>query len=165
MDSYPTWLGQNMVDFVQSTSIEEMREIFNKIVLVTDKDVPLDEELVLWRLTDKIGSQFEWYSFLREYQGDLSAYKGDLIYMEDNCDFIKHSMACEWAYIVNLDEGVLEVYRGYQKTEPNNRYSGFVYQANDLSSYYPCKLVETYSFDDINGDAMERLEQKFYANS
>jgi hypothetical protein len=163
-DSYPSWLGQNMVDFVQSTTIEEMKVIFDKILLVRERvDVPSDSELVEWKLTGAYGGsgQFDWYSFLREYQGDLSYYKkDDAKYMIDNNSFIKESLFCEWAYIINLDEGVLEVYKGFQTSPHENRYTDYVHDSAIGDKYYPCKLIETYPLSNIPDNAMEIVEKR-----
>jgi hypothetical protein len=161
-DSYPSCLGKNIVDFIQSTSIEEMKNIFEKIVLVKDKDLPSDEELVLWKLTDTISlGKFDWYSFLSEYQGDLSYYKkDDAKYMENGNDFIKDSLFCEWAYIINLDTNELEVYKGFQSEPHENRYTDYVYESNSGDKYYPCRLVATYDLDNIPDNVMEQLEEQ-----
>lgn len=36
--------------------------------------------------------------------------------LQDNIDFAKDSLYCEWAYVVDLDLEVLEVYRGFNRT-------------------------------------------------
>jgi hypothetical protein len=64
-----------------------------------------------------------WYDLLRSDQGDLEAY-AEIGLMIDSASFIKDSLFCEWAYIINLDRGVLEVYRGFQTKKPKkNRYA------------------------------------------
>ena len=57
--------------------------------------------------------------------------------MEDNSDFIKDSLFCEYAYIINLDTHDLEYWRGFQEEpDPFNRYGCDV-----RDNYYPCKLL------------------------
>ena len=157
-DSYPSSLGNDIVDFIQSTSIEEMNIIYDKIILVNERDencLPTDAELVEWKLTDKIGiGAFDWYSFLRGAQGDLDAYKGDLKYMIDNSSFIKDSLMCEWAYIINLDTNELEIYKGFQSSPSNSRYGNGMGPGN----YYPCKLIKTYLLNNIPDNWLEEVE-------
>jgi len=62
---------------------------------------------------------------------------------------------CEWAYVINLDENLLEVYVGFNhSSEPQegNRYwEEFVNkrEETDLESYYPCTLFCTFPFDNL----------------
>jgi hypothetical protein len=64
--------------------------------------------------------------------------------MTDDSSFIKDSLFCEYAYIINLDTNCLEFWVGFQK-EPceSNRYG------TEMSDgYYPCKMVAYYALDD-----------------
>ena len=63
--------------------------------------------------------------------------------MVDNHNFIKDSMFCEYAYIINLDEECLEFYVGFQN-EPSeyNRYG-----TEKEDGCYPCKMIAYYSLD------------------
>ena len=67
-------------------------------------------------------------------------------YMIDSSDFIKDSLFCEYAYIVNLDSGMLEFWKGFQKEpDPGNRYGCEVSTRCDwcdpVVCYYPCRLA------------------------
>jgi hypothetical protein len=44
--------------------------------------------------------------------------------MIDSKGFLSDSLFCEWAYIINLDKEVLEVYEGFQEEESDNRFKG-----------------------------------------
>jgi hypothetical protein len=58
--------------------------------------------------------------------------------LQSNLDFIKDSLMCEWAYIVNLDTNKLEVYKGFQdKPHEKGRYASTAHR----EGYYPCALV------------------------
>jgi hypothetical protein len=60
-DSYPEGLGNLVVDFVRNTTIEYMREIYDRIIMVGEQDksiVPTDAELVEWRLTGKLNGLY-----------------------------------------------------------------------------------------------------------
>ena len=79
-------------------------------------------------------------------------------------EFICDSFACEWAYIMNLDAEVLELYDGNQRKNHNRgRYSniqietkeGFVhmgqpsYRRKQAASHYPCALLTTIPLIDL----------------
>lgn len=71
--------------------------------------------------------------------------------MPEGNDFIKDSLFCEWGYILNLDEGNLEVYHGFQSSpHALGRYAVAEVEENNIGSkYYPCALAYTFSFDNL----------------
>lgn len=146
-DSYPDCLGRTMVEFCKETSITELNEIFDRIVLVNEGDKPTQSQIneCMKYYNGNVSTQTEddWYCLLRETQGQPNVYKGELKYMIDNCGFIKDSLFCEYAYIVNLDTNCLEFYVGFQK-EP---YTSNRYVTEKIEGYYPCKMVSYYPLD------------------
>ena len=116
-DSYPTCLGNEIVDFIRSSDIEEMNAIFDRIQLVDEHDKPTPEmiavakELELINLNVSNQTTDDLYCIFRNAQGDLSVYKyPQFIWMTDGTNFIKDDAWCEWGYIINLDTNMLEVY-------------------------------------------------------
>ena len=116
----------------------------------------------------------EWYSLLREAQGKLEAYKSKPIvvdvndpdifktptqdekedatvtglkYMVDSHYFMKESLFCEWAYVLNTDKNELEIYRGFNKKK--NGKGRYAKGKADDGGYYGVTLLETISFQDV----------------
>lgn len=149
-DSYPDCLGETMAEFCKTTSIDEMNEIFDRIVLVDENSRPTKAQIVecIEYYNGDVSEQKveDWYCLLREAQGNPNVYKRGLRYMNDNGNFIKDSLFCEFAYIINLDTNCLEFWVGFQK-EPceNNRYGTETH--DDMGGYYPCKMVSYYPLD------------------
>jgi hypothetical protein len=79
--------------------------------------------------------------------------------MSDGIDFIKDSLFCEWGYVINLDDEVLEVYRGFQTEPHKNRYTDYVYESGG-ETYYPCKLIKFLPLNDIPNDIMKKLDRQ-----
>lgn len=168
-DSYPSYLGEIMVKFCKETSIKEMNEIFDKIILVDESSMPTKEQIAecikFYDGTVSNQTPDDWYCLLRNAQGNPSAYKTGLKYMTDCADFIKDSLFCEYAYIINLDTNCLEFWIGFQR-EPSygNRYG-----TEDDRGYYPCKMasyypiepqyMEKYSVEEYVAD-MEKLSRE-----
>lgn len=156
-DSYPDWLGENIVQFCQQTSIEEMHEIFDRIILVDENSKATAKQIkeCIEYYDEHVSTQTptEWYCLLRNAQGNPNVYKAGLKYMIDNQNFIKDSLFCEYAYIINLDEECLEFYIGFQKTP--DEYNRYGTESND--GYYPCKLVAEFWLSDINESATEDI--------
>ena len=64
-----------------------------------------------------------------------------------NNDFIKNSLFCEFAYVINFDNMTLEFYNGYQKkSQIGNRFGCDLNEGD----YYPCRLVAIFDIDNIN---------------
>lgn len=149
-DSYPDGLGRTMVDFCKNTTIDELNEIFDRIILVNEDEKPTAKQIKECKkfYNGDVGEQSvdDWYCLLYEAQGDLNAYKNGLKYMTDNHNFIKDSLWCEYAYIINLDTMELEFWKGFQK-EPDvfNRYG----VKNDRG-FYPCKLTGSYPLQSLS---------------
>lgn len=149
-DSYPNWLGKFIVKFITETTIEEMNDIFDRIVMVNGDSKPTVDQIneCIQFFTADVGSDLidDWYNLLRLAQGDLTLYKQGLKYMIDNSDFILDSLFCEWTYIINLDENVLEIYKGFQKEAEYNRYYDDFLENEE---YKNCKLVLTLPIERI----------------
>jgi hypothetical protein len=157
-DAYPEGLGNRIFDFIRTTSIEEMNEIFDKIELVDEHGKPTDKQLVELKLTGEYSGNkedFDWYSVLREHQGNLNAYKNGTRFMMDYCTFI-YSYSCVWSYIINLDENILEIYSGGQKEKCSGRYGDV--KESDVD-YYPI-LVGTFPLDNIPANWIDIVNKK-----
>lgn len=161
-DSYPEGLGVTVVEFIRNTSDDEMKEIAKKIELVSECNLPTPEQITICKeaglvnLDVNSGKEEDWYCLMREAQGDLSVYK-KIPYMTDSKDFLADSLYCEWAYIINLDESVLEVYRGFNRnpvstgryapligSKVSNQYYGVV-----LVCQIPLEQIRTISNDEF----------------
>ncbi len=160
-DSYPSWLGKRMVeqvtDMLDRWGIEDMRKHARNLVLVDESTAPTADQIETLKGFSNLGvgnqTDDDWYCLLRELQGDLT----DTLtvgYMIDGNDFAKDGLFCEWGYLVNLDDGVLEVYKGFRQ-DPHT--DGRFADLDGSSGYAPIALIATYPFDDLPKD-IEFLE-------
>lgn len=58
-------------------------------------------------------------------------------------EFAGDSLFCEWAYVIDLDENILEVFEGFNK-EPLAAWERFVNVPRDHEEYYQVRRVATY---------------------
>jgi len=154
-DSYPSGLGKKIIEFIKETSVEEMNKIFDSIILVSEDDTPSFEQIkeVSKVIETEVYNIISWYGLLRPVQGDLSVYKKGLRYMIDDAEFLKNSAFCEWAYIINLDKDVLEIYRGFQKKPQKNRY----YTKEKCCDCYNVALIKEIPVEVIKKTSVEQL--------
>jgi hypothetical protein len=164
-DSYPAGLGSEVLAFIQSSTPEKLKEIANRIVVVDQKIPPTDEQIAEcadWTdLSVSERSTSDWYCVLRKAQGNLGAYVDGLRYMLNAESFLLDSLFCEYAYIINTDENVLEFYSGFnQKARKNKgRYAGMQPERDRENSYYGVALIKKYPLAEIMEANDEKLAE------
>ena len=138
-DSYPDGLGRDILQFCATHSEQQISDLYNLIELFNTNVPPTEEQKAMCKINGYVNlnvssqSDSDWYCLLRD------------------CKFIKDSLFCEYAYIINLDTHVLEFWRGFQtKPNHNNRY-GFNISSQGVGyTYYPCNLIWEIKLLDIN---------------
>jgi len=156
-DSYPSYLGKALIEFCQKHTIDEMEKMFNKIKLVDEDEEPTQEqiEVCLEYYDRQYGSlPGDWYCLLRKGQGDLNC-NVKTGYMIDSAAFLIDSLSCEYAYIINLDTKMLEIYKGFSKSPGKGRYANF--KDDQESEYYGVNLVNEIPLSEIKGKTWEDM--------
>lgn len=159
-DGYPGGVGQETVDelniVIDAGQLEALKEGISKLELVDNDRPPTQEEMDHYIANGtydygvSTGKPSEWYALLRNVQGGECIpfiADGRMQHMKDGTDFITDSLFCEWAYIINFDTGMFEVWEGFQKLpDPNNRFGQKQYDSVSGDTYYPCKLIDEIPF-------------------
>lgn len=161
-DSYPDGLGEQFVEQVKALRERpNLKEQAIALRLVNEDTPPTDDDIV--RLSQSADTSVstqkltEWHVLLREMQGDLTAML-DAGVMIDGADFLSDSLFCEYAYILNLDDGVLEFYQGFNKDrDATGRYASSGKPSKD---YCGVRLVGTCPISDIPDDWHEKFFPK-----
>mgnify|MGYP000253513718 CR=1 FL=1 len=80
---------------------------------------------------------------------------------EPYLEFANDGLFCEWAYVLDLDREVVEVYRGFQKEPPaeDERFAKADQEPND-GGYYPVQLVAEATFTEFTSDYLYALSEK-----
>lgn len=139
-DSYPDGLGKTIVEFVACRTPEQLSKIAKAIKMVNEnKKITAAQIKKLGTLGITVTADDDWYNVLRDYQGNLEKLSSTgMPYMINSEDFLLDSLFCEWAYIINLDTGMLEFYKGFNENPiTEGRFAGVT--AN--RGYYPVKLI------------------------
>lgn len=163
-DSYPDELGRNILSFIKGHSVEEMNAFYNRIIMVSEQAIPTTQEIENCIINQSIDlnvstrSYNDWYCLLRYLQGELGAlYECKISYMIDEHEFIKDSLFCKYAYIINLDTNKLEFYKGFQtKPQKGNRYG-----ETSLGQFYPCALIAEIPFTLIHHTDIDKIINQF----
>ena len=175
-DSYPSCLGQELVDFLleveRKGQRQELKTRFGEAVLVDEnhKPTPADKERYAPTADLSVSRQSldDWYCLLRDSQGVngmRGVLAGTLGHVMESNNFPLDSLFCEWAYVVDLDKNVLEIYKGFQKKKHNvGRFAVKKNAQNPKPNYpgapryYPVKLVRTVPLDELTSDSCKGLE-------
>ena len=114
-DSYPSWLGVRMVQFVHDANLAELAPKVAQLVPVKEDDKPSPTQLAdlkargFWQ---DVSTGDDWYAALRAAQGSLYGYLEAGYFPEFNAQRVISGgdAFIEWGYLVNLDTEQLEVY-------------------------------------------------------
>lgn len=159
-DSYPDGLGTNMLNFVSKINREDGWDEFKKSVAqlrnieeteITDNQI-IEKYKKYSNLSVSEQKLSDPYCLFREIQGSDwldEVYNGNLQDFPFNNRFIKSSLFCDYAYIINLDTMKFEFYSGFQKIPQKGNKFG---DTPNEDGYYPCRLVGVFNLLDIYDD-------------
>lgn len=160
-DSYPECLGQQTIEELHD--LLKDRAAFEKQVTawqeIDENKKPTPEQIEKCKPFTDLGvsrcSTDDWYCLLRKAQGSLKKMLAAGFY-DDHAEFAGDSLMCEWGYVANLDENVLEFYQGFNHDKnAKGRYVNVkeAYKASSGDEYYGIALLGVISFDRISSDA------------
>ena len=81
--------------------------------------------------------------------------EGKVFWLHDDSKFAGDSLFCEWAYVIDLDKKTFEVYQGFNENplEETERFyhltEGALKAREGRDTYYPVKLLKSYSLDEL----------------
>lgn len=142
-DSYPSgqgienlrWLRESIAD----GELDNIRQLAQDARLVSQDELPTKEDVEALKSSTNLGvseqSTDDWYCLTRGTHGDIAAML-HCGYILDSSDFPLDSLFCEWAYIVDFDRNVFEVYEGFQKKRPKKgRWKGRPTKAEETERF------------------------------
>lgn len=147
-DSYPDGLGLDVLAWLRSADLTAARKA--AVALTPVSGEPTADELAeLAEFHDRhVSNGHDWYSALRRTQGNPAAILRAGRY-DPSDDFPLDLLFCEWAYVVDFDSKVFEVYKGFQQSPPTaGRWVG----REGVRGYCPVQRVAEWSFDALPVD-------------
>jgi hypothetical protein len=170
-DSYPSWLGVRVAGFCEAVrrlgKWKELAQAYSQVTLVQNSDPvpPAARQFYAFDAGVNGGDKNTWYCWLRAFQGIegmRAVLRGTCRHIEDHSAFPEDSLFCEWAYVVDLDKGVLEVYKGFQsKPHTKGRFATATPEQHASGdTYYPCKLIKSVKLATITRHSLDALARK-----
>ena len=160
-DSYPECFGKEVIEFIKEAKPPRLAEIAGNLLLVAEEDIPTKQQLSLIKksfpgtinLKEYKNSDKQWYN-LKSDSHDFDIYLKEYPFLVDCHNFLKDSLFCEHAYIINIDEGILEYYKGFNR---NSKAPGRYAKLRSDSEFYGVALLTTYKLADLLGIPTEEV--------
>lgn len=141
-DGYPSGQGKDILAFLQDASKVHMLRDYRlkRCRFLTDEEI------------DKINLEKNPIEQRPQLSRDLGAdiltlaASVDSLALVDSLNFAGDSLFCEWAYVIDFDQNVFEVYKGFNKLEPEGRFADL---PTDEGEYRPVTLIKSYALDDL----------------
>lgn len=113
-DSYPSGFGKDVVAFIRENFLEELQELYDKILVVPRKGTPNEEQMKELRENDidlDFGREegFNWELISICNHKFFEYYKKSVYFMPDCSEWFYAGQ--EWVYLINLDDNLFEVYK------------------------------------------------------
>lgn len=143
-DGYPSGQGLNVLGFLNNRDIEVFREQCRKLRWITDDEIKAVEKTK------------DWPDVYPHVSRDAGAKVLTMVYdmdqpftLQNNLEFAQDGLFCEWAYVLDLDNELLEVYTGFHKAPVREgRFAGPMTSGFN-NEYGPVQLKRTFSFAEL----------------
>jgi len=150
-DGYPECTGGIVLDFLKKMNRSKFEAALRACSFLSKMEMSALEED--WKreypqLSRDVGAEI--LGMIQELGG---------LKLKDTIDFVKDSLFCEYAYVIDLDNDRLEVYEGFQKSPlpESERFYGDGKPNED--GYFPVKLGKAYPLNKL--PSIERLVKDF----
>jgi hypothetical protein len=114
-DSYPDYLGKHVFEWALGADLEDAKARLKVLEDIDENEEPTPEQVERLKIAGfeqaRVSTGADWYAWLRDCQGDPERTLNSG-YIANNTEFGKDALFCEWAYVVDLDRKVVEVYSG-----------------------------------------------------
>jgi hypothetical protein len=124
-DSYPGGVGVEVLNFCRTLdkpdSLIELRKKVMALKVVPENGNPTPEQFAELKKNgfadSGVSTGSDWYAALRNTQGKPAEILRSG-FVTDSASFGNDSLFCEWAYVIDTDNNMLEVYKGFQTEKP-----------------------------------------------
>ena len=170
-DGYPAGQGEACCAFIQGADLEAFQESVREVKFVDDEEVAarwkeIDPRAGEW-VSIEVSEKFE--ARYPQFHRNTGARILPLVVegcreVVDDRIFAANGLFCEWAYVLDLGRGVLEIHEGFQK-EPHRvgRFSALPLdeETHKGEQYYPARLVAEVPFTEIKKEGVLALARRF----
>lgn len=131
-DSYPSGLGKEIIKFLKNKDLESIQYLWDNYQTSETNDV------------------WDWYNGAPYFQ------------FRDVTHFLEDSLSCEFAYIINLDDKVLEYYKGLNQYEDRE---GRYKTKDPRIGFYGVSLEQTIPLESFFKGEIEVMYEAFVVSN
>jgi hypothetical protein len=158
-DGYPSGQGKTVLDFCRRMFAEGKWDAFKKKLALVKLCTNDEIEKMYFDLKINVSGDFisvsdakkfdcTWPCFSRDIGAEILNIVMDSekeVCTKSSIDFAGDSLFCEWAYVVDLDKNILEVYKGFNQVPLSEGDRFYGYAKGNSPEYHP--VVKLKSFD------------------
>ena len=170
-DGYPSGQGAKVLAFLQAADLSLFAQKISTVSFITDEALQAlwvecgaepNQEFMPKYISNRFSKRYP------EYSRNTSAGILDIIQHADSpvsllndLDFASDSLYCEWGYVIDLDKGMLEVYKGYN-TEPLEKKERFYFLQETDNEYTPIHHVASFPLEHLpsKDEFLAKLEEE-----
>lgn len=157
-DGYPAGAGLDVIRFIAEHNMFEFANTLRHTHWATEdeirqmgRDINITTDVGSGWMTYEQSMQFykKYPQFSRDTGADVLELvsHGEVNALRNSWGFGADSLFCEWAYVLDMDRGVLEVYKGFNRsTEAEGRWAG---EKPVSDNYGPVTKVAEFSFESL----------------
>lgn len=167
-DGYLSGEGNNILKFFHENDLETFRSKVDNCFYGTQEQI--DEAYAPYikgdgwmTMEQSVAFKFAHLALHRDTGAgilDVIIKSDSPLMLVDQIDFAKDSLFCEFAYVIDLDKNILEVYEGLNQ-EPLPESARFTGTARDSGDYQAVKLVASFPLGNLP-ENFDALEQELY---
>lgn len=161
-DGYPECTGINILDFCREhlTTIEERNAFSEKVLQCKFVSDDIVDDLIEGAKKRKDGYDENYHPYWTGIYPQFSRDTGyeilnlilnskDGLLLQNTIDFIKDSLFCEWAWVIDLDKNTFEAFVGFNKKHLGKTQRFYPFDNEKGVEYKPCKFVVKWSLDKL----------------
>jgi len=150
-DGYPSGQGEIVLEFLNNWNRSVFEEKLRASRWLTKEEGRAIEDTIKNQELENIW-EILWPQLLRDTGAKILKLVQESepgIVLKNSIDFAADSLFCEWAYVIDLDLNLLEVYKGFNEEplDPSERFFGATTEDphTNTEKYYPIRKVTSYS--------------------
>jgi len=172
-DGYPSGQGENIVNFItQEMDKDRFVSALRECKFLTDEAISErwvecgakpGNSMVSLDVADRFNAKYPQLS--RDTGSNvLQLIQDGARELQDSRDFAADSLFCEYAYLLDMDNEILEVYRGFNTDgmpPEGERFADMSKHDNtSTNEYYPIRLFKKIPFAELNDDTMAMVDEE-----